>query len=28
MGQDGAADLSTGASQLKSEDWPYAVIAF
>jgi len=28
MGQDGAAELTASATQLKSEDWPHAVIAF
>jgi lipoprotein NlpI len=28
MGQDGAAELSASATQLKSEDWPHAVIGF
>jgi lipoprotein NlpI len=28
MGQDGAAELSASATQLRSENWPHAVIAF
>jgi rhomboid protease GluP len=28
MGQDGATELSASATQLMSEDWPHAVIAF